>query len=447
LTVEIQPNFVNIVPAFVRNRIAHRPNLVKILDNMGWLFADKMMRMGAGVLLGAWIARYLGPEQFGAFSFASAFAGMFFTVAGLGLQSIVVRDIVRNPSCKEETLGAAAVLQFVGGGVAYGCMIGAIFWLRPEDARAKLLVAILGSLVLFKFSDIALYWFESQVLSKYIVWVQNTCFFLFAIIKIGLIQFDAHLSTFAWITAAEALLVSVLMFFMLGLRGPKLGQLNFSLMRAKILLSDSWPLLLSGVAVTLNMKVDQIMLGQMIGDEAVGIYSVAVRISEVWYFVIAIIMTSVFPNLGWLHVNKSELLDRRLAQAYGLMFWISIAAALMASYSASFLIHIIFGDKYVAAASVLILYSWAGVAVALGSVWSTWLLLENRVIIGLAAQLIAASLNIGLNIIFIPIYGIKGAAIVTVLSYSISGVLSYFLYKPEKTFGYIWSGIFFTWRR
>ena len=195
---------MNIVPAFVRRRIAHRPNLVKIVDNMGWLFFDKVLRMGVGLLVGVWVARYLGPEQFGLFSFALAFVGMFGAVAGLGLQSIVVRDLVRDPSCKEETLGTAAVLQLFGGLLAYCCVIGIIFWLRPHDALAKLLVAILGSLMLFKFSDVALYWFESQVLSKYIVWVQNGCFLVFAAIKVGLIVSNAPLLAFAWTTAAEA---------------------------------------------------------------------------------------------------------------------------------------------------------------------------------------------------------------------------------------------------
>jgi O-antigen/teichoic acid export membrane protein len=133
---------------------------------MGWLFFDKVLRMGVGLLVGVWVARYLGPEQFGLFSFTLAFVGMFGAVAGVGLQSIVVRDIVRDPTCKEETLGTAAVIQFLGGLLAYGCVLVAIFLLRPEDTIAKLLVAILGSIMLFRFSDVALYWFESQVLSK-----------------------------------------------------------------------------------------------------------------------------------------------------------------------------------------------------------------------------------------------------------------------------------------
>ncbi|MDO9241674.1 MAG: oligosaccharide flippase family protein, partial [Methylicorpusculum sp.] len=167
---------MNIIPAFVRSRIAHRPNLLKIVDNIGWLFFDKILRMGVGLLVGVWVARYLGPEQFGMLNFATAFTSMFAAIAALGLPSIVVRDIVRDPDTKASTLGAAAMLQLIGGFIAYGLCMVAIFILRPEDALTKTLVAILGAVMLFKALDIAVYWFESQVQSKYTVWVQNGVF-------------------------------------------------------------------------------------------------------------------------------------------------------------------------------------------------------------------------------------------------------------------------------
>lgn len=181
------PALVRFLPGFIKRRIAKRPNLVKILDNIGWLFFDKILRMGVGLLVGVWVARYLGPEQFGLFNFAAAFVGMFGSVAGLGLQGIVVRDLVREPSSKEEILGSAAALQLVSGFVAYGLILATIFLLRPDDALAKTIVAILGSMMLFKASEVAVCWFESQVLSKFTVWVQNGTFLVFASIKVLLI--------------------------------------------------------------------------------------------------------------------------------------------------------------------------------------------------------------------------------------------------------------------
>jgi len=407
---------LNIVPAFVRRRIAHRPNLVKIVDNMGWLFFDKVLRMGVGLLVGVWVARYLGPEQFGLFSFASAFVGMFGAVAGLGLQSIVVRDIVRNPACKEETLGTAAVLQLAGGLLAYGCVMGAILWLRPEDTIAKLLVAILGSIMLFKFSDVALYWFESQVLSKYIVWAQNACFLIFAAIKVGLIVSNSPLVAFAWATAAEALLVAVLILVMLGLRGPNLQQLRFSLQRAKTLLADSWPLLLSGVAIALYMKIDQIMLGQLLGDDAVGIYSAAVRISEVWYFIPTVVTASLLPSLVNLKKINDEMYIQQLQKLCTFLTWLAIAVAFSMTFLANRVVILLFGPAYLEAGSILSIHIWTSVFVFLGISAGIFFTINNLGKKFLHRTILGCALNIILNILLIPLYGVNGAAIATLLS-------------------------------
>jgi O-antigen/teichoic acid export membrane protein len=371
--------------------------------------------MGVGLLVVVWVARYLGPEQFGLFNFASAFVGMFGAVAGLGLQSIVVRDIVSNPACKEETLGTAAVLQLLGGLLTYGCVLGTIFWMRPEDALSKLLVTILGTIMLFRFSDVALYWFESQVLSKYIVWVQNGCFLIFAAIKVSLIVSNAPLLAFAWATAAEAMIVAVLILLMLGLRGPKLQQLRFSLLRAKTLLVDSWPLLLSGMAIMLYMKIDQIMLGQMLGDEAVGIYSAAVRISEVWYFVPMMIVASVFPAILEAKKRDDGQYLQRLQRLYDLMVWLSVAIALPMTFIATPIVVALFGSAYAESGPVLAVHIWASVFVFLGVASSQWLVAENRQMLSFQRTLLGLIINVIFNFILIPKYGGIGAAIATLI--------------------------------
>ena len=381
---------------------------------MGWLFFDKVLRMGVGLLVGVWIARYLGPEQFGLFSFASAFVGMFGAVAGLGLQSIVVRDIVRDPACKEEILGTVAVMQLLAGLLTYGCLLGTIFMLRPEDTLAKLLVAILGSIMLFRFSDVALYWFESQVFSKYIVWVQNGCFLIFAAIKVGLILSNAPLLAFVWATTAEALIVAVLIFFMLGLRGPKLQQLRFSLIRAKTLLADSWPLLLSGMAIMAYLKIDQIMLGQMLGDDAVGIYSAAVRISEVWYFIPMMVVASVFPSILESRKRNEAQYLHRLQRLYDLMVLLSVSLAIFMTFLSRPIVVGLYGPAYAEAGLVLAIHIWGSVFVFLGVASSQWFIAENRQILSFQRTLLGFIINVFLNYILIPEFGVTGAAISSV---------------------------------
>ncbi|MEP5566537.1 MAG: flippase [Halioglobus sp.] len=402
---------MNLIPDFIHRRVAHRPNLLKIFDNIGWLFFDKILRIGVGLVVGVWIARYLGPEQFGQFNFAAAFVGLFGAIAGLGLQGIVVRDIVRDPACKEETLGTAAVLQFIGGLLTYGLILGTIFWLRPDDALAKTLVAILGSTMLFKASQVAIYWFESQVLSKYIVWVQNGTVLVFAAIKVVLILNNAPLTSFAWAIMAEALIVALLMLVLLGLRGPKLRQLRFTLSRSKELLADSWPLLLSGIAIMIYMKIDQIMLGQMVGDEAVGIYSAAVRISEVWYFVPMGLVASVFPTILRAREVNYQAYIGKIQLLYDGLVLFSFSVALTMSFLGEWLVHILFGSDYSASADILVVHTWTGVFVAMGVARGRWLIAENLQHFSHWYILAGMIVNIVGNYLLIPIYEGVGAGV------------------------------------
>ncbi|MCP4953672.1 MAG: flippase [Proteobacteria bacterium] len=414
---------MNLIPQFIHRRIAHRPNLLKIVDNIGWLFLDRILRMGTGLFVGVWLARYLGPEQFGLFNFAAAFVGLFGAIAGLGLQGIVVRDIVRNTAGKEETLGTAAVLQFIAGLLAYGLIIGTIFWLRPDDVMAKVLVAILGSTMLFKASEVAIYWFESQVLSKYIVWVQNGSFLVFAAIKVVLILNEAPLTAFAWTTMAEAFLVGLLMLIMLGLRGPKLRKLCFTVSRVKTLLRDSWPLLLSGIAIMIYMKIDQIMLGQMLGYEAVGIYSAAVRISEVWYFIPMMIVASVFPAILEAKKISEAQYYQRLQQLYDLMVWLSVGIALPMTFLSTFVVTLLFGEPFAESGAVLAIHIWAGVFVFLGVASGKWFLAENRQVLSFQRTALGAAVNVLLNFLLIPNFGYIGAAVSTVISQAMAALL------------------------
>ena len=414
---------LNLLPTFIHRHIAHRPNLVKIVDNIGWLFIDKLLRMGVGLFVGVWIARYLGPEQFGLLNFATAFTGLFGAIAALGLQGIVVRDIVLDPESAHLTLGTAAVLQLIGGLVAFLLILGAIAYVRPNDALARTIVAILGAVMLLKASDIAAFWFESQVQSKYTVWVQNGVFLVFAAIKILLILQQVQLIAFVWAMLAEAAVVALILLIIMGKRGPSLRRLRVSVERAKTLLKDSWPLVLAGFAVTIYMKIDQIMLGQMIGDEAVGIYSAATRISEVWYFIPMTIVASVFPAILEAKKRNEAEYYERLQKLYDLMVWLSILVAVPMTFLAKPIVLLLFGKSYIESGTVLAIHIWASVFVFLGVASSNWFLAENKQILSFQRTFLGAVANILLNLILIPVYGVIGAAIALVISQAIASWL------------------------
>jgi O-antigen/teichoic acid export membrane protein len=381
--------------------------------NVGWLFLDKVVRMGLGLLISVWIARYLGPEQFGLLSFSTALVGLFGAVAALGLQGIVVRDVARQPNGQETTLATSALIQLITGGVSYALLLAVIFWLRPDDPLARTVVAILGAAMLLKVSDVAAYWFESQVTSKYVVLVQNGTFLLFLAVKAYLIVSHAPLVAFAWAICAEAVLAAVILLLVFKLRGPKLSLRDAHLERAKTLLKDSWPLVLSAVAVALAMRIDQVMIGQMLGDLSVGYYAAAARLAEMFAFVGLIIAQSAFPRL--VQLSGSEF-GRAYIRLLRYPFYLILAIAVMMSLTSQHWISPLWGVAYADAAPALSVLAFSIPATFVSTLSSRYLLKHGFQKEILFRQSLGLVVNVGLNLAMIPRYGIVGAAVATVIT-------------------------------
>jgi len=431
----IKKILLNSMPSFLRKKVESRPNLQKILTNTGWLFGDYIIHMGIGLIVGVWVARYLGPQQFGLLSFALAFIALFTTIADLGIQSIVVRDIVKEPASKEEVLGTAFVLRLAGGFLAFLTALLIISFIRSNDVFARLVVAILSFTMVFKSAEVVKYWFESQVKSKYTVWVENGVFLVVAVIRIIMILAQAPLIAFVWTLFAEAFAVAVGLMLIYMWRGGRLKAWQVRLSKAKSLLKDSWPLILSGLAIMVYMRIDQIMLGQMVGDKAVGIYSAAVRISEVWYFVPMAITASVFPAIIEAKKESEELYYKRLQQLYNLMVIISLSIALPITFLYGWIVNLLFGQAYAASGVVLAIHIWTGVFVFLGVASGKWFLVENLQRLLLYRTIWGMIMNILLNMVLIPGYGVIGAAIATVISQSFAALwFDFFAKNTRKVF-------------
>lgn len=409
------------LPVTIRNKIEHRPNLLKVLNNVSWLFADRILRMVAGLLITVWLARYLGTEKFGLLNYATAFVALFGALATMGLNGIVVRDLVKEPETANTVLGTAFVLQFLGGIIAFSLAVLTINILRPDNELLRLMVIIFSFALLFRGSEVVKYWFESQVQSKYVVWVENCIFLVFVLIKVILIILHANLVTFAWAALAEGIVTASAMLGVYIWRGNSLLNWRAKYLQAKKLIIDSWPLILSSLAIMAYMRIDQIMIGQMLGDEAVGVYSAAVRICEVWYFVPVGIVASVFPSIIEAKKHSEKLYDLRLQKLYDLMVVISLLVAVPMTFLSEWFVVMAFGKEYKEAGLLLSINIWAGIFVSLGTASGKWFLVENLSSLMFYRTLWGALINIALNFLLIPRYGVLGAVIATFVSYSVAG--------------------------
>ena len=426
------PFWLRYLSVSLRAKIEHRPNLLGILHNIAWLFSDKLLRMGVGLFVGVWVARYLGPEDFGLFSFASAFVSVFGTLSTLGLQGIVVRDLVNDPKGSFETLGSSFVLQATGGIIAFSLLIVLIPILRPHDQSVLSIVAIIGLTLFFKGSESMKYWFESQVQSKYAVWAENLVFAVVVAVKIGLILVGASLLAFVWTSFLEGLFTALFILVAYEWVGGRIKVWRFSFARAKALLVHSWPLILSGFAVMVYMRIDQIMLGQMLNDKAVGIYSAAVRISESWYFIPVAIVGSVFPALLDAKKTSEAFYIDRFQKLYDALVIIALVVAIPVTFLAHQIVEVLFGHEYIEAGTILSIHIWTAVFVFLGFASGRWLLAENRQLLVFQRAFLGMVVNIALNYIWIPQYGGVGAAVATLLSQAVAAFLFDVIHKETR---------------
>ena len=398
--------FSNIISQYLK-LLKNSPEFLQTINNISWLFADRIVRMGMALLVGVWVARYLGVESYGTLNYASAFVDLFGTFSSLGLSSLVIRTIVEASTDRNTILGTTFCLQIGGGIFSIIITILASLFFDFSDPIIVPLIIILSVISLFKAFDTIEIWFQSQVQSKYTVIAKNSAFILLALIKLLLTQLKAPLIAFAWAALAEFAVSAMGLILAYQFQGFSITAWKWSVDLAKRLLREGWPLALSGLAIVIYMKIDQVMLGSMIGSEAVGLYAAATKISEIWYFIPVAIVSSVAPSIYQAKKENDELLYyNKITNLLKSLNLISLIIVLLMIFLAKPLI--------------LSIHIWAIIFVSMGVAVSPWFTAESLTNLLFYRTFSGAVANILLNLILIPTYAEVGAAIATILSYSIS---------------------------
>ncbi|NJC88100.1 MAG: flippase [Desulfuromonas sp.] len=425
------------LPEFVRRRIAGRDGLRAIIGNIGWQLADNLVRMGLGLLLGIWVARYLGPAQFGLLSYALAFVALFAPLAMPGLDDIVVRNLVRDPAARGVLLGTAFLLKLGGGMASLLAAVAVIGWLRPGDSQSLWLVAIVAAGTVFQAVNAIELWFNARVQAKYPVLARNAAFLVCAIAKVALILAKAPLIAFAWISLAETIVGAAALMVVYRAKGLRFGEWAGRLPVAVDLLKDSWPLFFSCIVMAVYLRIDQVMLGEMIGSEAVGVYSVAVRLAEVWLFFSAAVYWSLLPGLVTAREKSEALFYERLQKYYNLMAFSAYAIAIPVMLLADWLVLTLFGAGYAGAGPMLAVLIWANLFIYLESARSAFFNVMNWYRLHFVTVALGAILNIVLNLYLIPRHGGLGAVVASCIAYWFATHGACFLYKPLHRTGWM----------
>jgi polysaccharide transporter, PST family len=421
------------------------PGLRKIMGNMGWLMLDRVVRMGMGLFVGVWVARYLGPAQFGSLNFALAFVALFASITTLGLEMIVVRELLHNDEHAHEIMGTTLALRTGGGLISVVISIALLHLIQPHDRQSLLLVAVLSPTLIFQAFDVIDSFFQSQVRSKIVVWAKNSAFLVFAVVRVFLIHRKAPVWSFAVANTGEIALGAVGLMLGYHLTGGKMLSWTRSRKRGGALLKQSWPVIFSGLAIMVYMRLDMVMLKVMQGDLAVGLYSAATKVSEVWYFIPTAIVSSVSPAIIRAK-DDPQLFYGRLRQLFSLMTLTACVIGSIVALSAHAIVRILYSSGYSAAAPVLAVHVWASVFVFLGVAQGPWDVSKNLLKLSLYRTAAGAVINIAINIVLIPRFSAMGAAIATVISYAFAAVFANAFSASTRPIFYMQLKSFVPWR-
>jgi len=404
-------------------QIQSRGGFKDILKNSGWLFLDKGIRAALGLLVGAWIARYLGPSQFGELAYYLALIAIFQSITTLGMDGVVVREIAKTPTMANSILGTVFLMRLLSGTVCWIFIFISFAITGTGDKQGLWILGIVGASLIFQSSDVVDLWFQGTSQNKRGVYAKLSAYLLVNLIKVVLIFLGAELMAFAIVVTVEAAFVSLAMYISYRFYPCKDGW-NKSWVLAKQLIIESWPYLISVASIMIYMRIDQIMIKEMLGEYELGLFSAVLPFSTVWNVVPVIICAVLLPYLSRKRVESIKDFDRYLVYLFRSFWVISIGLVLLTNLGSSFVIGHIYGIAYQEAIPVLNIYILTVIPVFLGVAQNIWIINEEKSHLALIQTLAGGVSSILLNLLFLPIWGIQGAAIAAVISYFISAVMS-----------------------
>lgn len=387
--------------------------------------------MGISFITTLFIARNLGPTNYGQLSYALSVTTIFGFVAPLGLDSILYRELIKYPEKRNALLGTTFGLKMIAGfTIAAATIFSAPFF--ATDTISRILISILAGTFILNAFQIISYEFLSRTQSKYQSIITIIVTAILGILKILVILSGKGVIYLALIVLCESFLYAVFYVFLYQRKiEESIRSWSWDGRLAKELLKDAFPVLILSGFTLIYARVDQVLIKHMLDAASVGMYDAAVRLVDVWNFIPGVIVTVLFPVIVN-NKNSPLLFKARMFKLSMLLFFSSAGIALVVTILAPWMIHLLYGASFAPSVIVLQIYIWSAIGTALGMLVYNYLIAENRRVALILSSFIPMVINIGLNLVLIPIYGIAGAAIATLVSYSLVPLAVFFPTKKNK---------------
>ncbi|MDB5146690.1 MAG: flippase [Mucilaginibacter sp.] len=400
----------------------------KYFKNTGMLFISRIGSLLIKMIVGISVANYLGRGNNGILYGGIVYIYFFSAIATLGLDQFIVKELHQFPENRDQILGTSFWMKVLAG-ISCIPLIWLAYHIYPAKGTPYSYVLIFSSIGIIQAFTVIDSYFQSQVQSKYIMQVQIVGNLISAVVKFGLIYYRMPLLYFVYAYVFDFLLLSIGYYFTYERNGRSIINWSYNSLLAKKLFRHSWPLIISGIMVSLFMKIDQIMLQNISGVKEAGAYATVASLSEAWNFVPIVIVTSLFPAILNARRDDIDRYKKRIQHLYDLMVYLSVPVAIVVTF-VSPLIYKLYHPEYAYAAPVLSVHIWSGVFVFLGTANGQYLIAENLNKLTFVRTGFGAIVNIVLNLMLIPKMGMMGAAIATLAAYASS---TFFIILIPKT--------------
>ena len=417
------------------NKIIGRLNLSptkeKVVRNVVWAVTGKVVTLLGGLLVGIFVARYLGPEQYGLMSYVMSYVAIFQVLASFGMDQIEIREESKMPDKKDKIIGTAFALK-IAFAIITMILVAITIWIFEADSFTKWMIILYSiSMIANSFGVIRNY-FTSLVWNEYIVKTEITRTFIGAGIKVGLLLLHAPLVWFIAATLFDTILIACGYWVSYRSKINSSKHWKFDKNQAVYLIKQSFPLLLSGAAVVVYQKIDQVMIGNMIDKEAVGYYAVAATFVSIIGFIPTTLAQTISPILVRTYeLNQTEY--QKKAQLFiNTSTWIIILVCIIVCALSYPLIRYTYGLQYMAAIPLLQITIFKEIGYCMAQTSGTMIITENIQKVVVLRNLIGCLTCVILNYWLIPLYGVIGAAISSVITAFCTGWLAHSILPPYK---------------
>lgn len=397
----------------------------RVARNAGWLIGGKIIQMLINFVVGLITARYLGPENYGLINYASAYTAFFFCFCNLGINSVIVKEFIDHPGEEGQILGTTIGLRMISSLLSAGTIIAISFVLDAGEPVTKMVVVLTSIGLLFQVFETFNYWFQSQLHSKTTAIATLIAYLVTACYKVVLLIAKKPVTYFAFATSLDSICFAAILYFCY--RREHRGKLSFSESYGKELLKKSYHFILPSLMVAIYGQTDKIMLKQMIDATEIGYYSTAVSICNIWCFVLSAIIDSMYPPIMEAFKRDKAEFDRKNKLLYAIVFYVSTLVSVLFMIFGKLAIRILYGEAYMPSVMPLRIITWYTSFSYLGVARTAWIVCKEKQKYLKYIYLTAAISNVGLNLIFIPMWGASGAAVASLIAQILTIVVPFFI--------------------